>query len=139
MSTQRKKNEHRYMLGNLVKDENGNVLKICRISDKGITTSIGKEVSYEEIRPIPLSDEFLKDNEFIFNESEKSKGTLGGVLTTISAPDYYGPCITKREYNFYEREAEYAIAGIVVRTVDELQNLYNVCGCSSISEKFFIK
>lgn len=138
MSTERK-NEHRYMLGNLVKDENGNVLKICGISGKGITTSIGKEVSYEEIRPIPLSDEFLKDNEFIFNEPEKSKGTFGGVLTTISTPDYYGPFITKREHYFYEREAEYAIAGVIVRTVDELQNLYNVCGCSSISEKLFIK
>ena len=83
----------------------------------------------KEIEDIPLSDEFFINNDYEFDEKTR----------LFIANDGFGPVIKKclPDYSCSDRVA-YSVAGIVIRTVDEFQNLMNVIHCEKIADKITI-
>lgn len=133
----------RYMSGNLVKYE-GQVHKIHTSTSGYVTledvfidmlneydehTTYYKNLEDGEIEDIPLSDEFFINNDYKFN----SKSEL------FTANDGFGPAIKKSVLDYFcSDRVEYSVAGIVVRTVDEFQNLMNVIHCERIADKITV-
>lgn len=88
-----------------------------------------KTLEEGEVEDIPLSDEFFINNDYKFN----SKSEL------FIANDGFGPAIKKSELDYFcSDKVEYSVAGIVIRTVDEFQNLMNVIHCERIADKVIV-
>ena len=88
-----------------------------------------KTLEEGEVEDIPLSDEFFINNGYKFN----SKSEL------FIANDGFGPAIKKSELDYFcSDKVEYSVAGIVIRTVDEFQNLMNVIHCERIADKVIV-
>ena len=56
---------------------------------------------------------------------------------SILAKDNKGPATTRRMDD--KGFPEYSITGIIVRSVDEWQNIMHVCGCSDIADSVVVK
>ena len=131
-------NKH-FMIGNLVRNKITNeVIKITSIDEDGVFDENSCYYVYNSIEKIPLTDEFFKNNAYHFETLKKKDN--GRVVTIISTENYIGPAITKYESDIFSTYSptEYCIAGIIIRTVDEYQNLMNICRCSFISDKIKI-
>lgn len=89
---------------------------------------------YSDIKDIPLDDEFFRVNEYHISEPHKEGDKL---VYHIISNDYFGPAVTKYEPKFpnIRDGVEYCITGIIIRTVDEFQNLMNICHCQNIADK----
>lgn len=126
------------MSGNLIKFR-GKIYKIVsvtletadieHIEPSGII-QIFRNIDIRTIEDIPLSDELFTSNGYKFN----SKSEL------FTAGDGFGPAIRKRTLDCYfdSDKIEYSVAGIIVRTVDEFQNLMNVMHCERIADKITV-
>lgn len=135
-------NQKRFMLGNLVMHKNDGVCRIMNITDdllclKKCSDGFMLYSRYDEIEGIPLSDKFFLDNDYGITTPQKE--SYGRTVQSIISMDGIGPAVTKytREDGFatyYEDEVEYCITGIIIRTVDDFQNIMNVCGCRRISD-----
>lgn len=81
----------------------------------------------EVIEDIPLSDEFFINNDYKFDKR----------TDLFIAKDGLGPAIKKNVSDDYfnSDRVEYSVAGIIIRTVDEFQNLMNVMHCERIADK----
>lgn len=119
----------RYMSGNLVKYK-GQVHKVHTSTGRYVTLDdVFINLEDGEIEDIPLSDEFFINNDYKFN----SKSEL------FIANDGFGPAIKKSELDYFcSDKVEYSVAGIVIRTVDEFQNLMNVIHCERIADKVIV-
>ena len=120
------------MNGNLVKFR-GKIYKIITATLETVDiepyeiSPIFRNIDIRAIEDIPLTDEFFISNDYKFN----SKSEL------FIAGDGYGPAIRKRFLDCYfgSDKIEYSVAGIVIRTVDEFQNLMNIMHCERIADK----
>jgi hypothetical protein len=90
------------------------------------------------VKSISLRDDFFFRNDYMITKWNTEKN--GECWCSIIRKDFYGPAITKRKINHLsdDNEVEYAVTGIIVRTVDEFQNLMNVCGCQDIANNLII-
>lgn len=129
------------MNGNLVRYE-GQVHRVNTSTGEYVTLEGVFEIDEEEyiecyknledgeIEDIPLSDEFFTSNRYKFDEN----------ADLFIAEDGFGPAIKRRstlDY-FCSDRVEYSVAGIVIRTVDEFQNLMNVIHCERIADKITV-
>ena len=135
----------KYMNGNLVRHE-GQVHRIKTSTSRYVTLEdvfIDALNEYDEpaiyyktledereIEDIPLSDEFFINNDYKFDKRTE----------LFIASDGFGPAIKKSIHNDYfcSDRVEYSVAGIVIRTVDEFQNLMNVMHCEEIADKIVV-
>lgn len=140
----------RFMLGNIVLIDGKYPCEIKEIGKDAVNvkplveTPYGDEfdVGYDFIGRIPLTDSFFADNEYKI--SEPIDYVYGIKMQHIVAKDGIGPAVTKYTTDTFcslmqPGEVEYCITGIIIRTVDDFQNIMNVCGCGGISDKVLIK
>lgn len=82
------------------------------------------------VEDIPLSDEFFINNDYKFDKRTE----------LFIAKDGFGPAIKKSILNDYfcNDRVEYSVAGIIIRTVDEFQNLMNIMHCERIADKITV-
>ncbi len=135
----------RLMLGNLVKYRKTETCKIVNIADDVVclrkcSDGFMTYARYDDIECIPLTDKFFLCNDYGISHPVRYKG--GGRLVSHIVPmDGFGPAITKytiddiNDLSFYENEIEYYITGIMIRTVDDFQNIMNICGLCEIADK----
>ena len=83
-----------------------------------------------EVEDIPLSDEFFINNNYKFDKRTE----------LFIANDGFGPAIKKSSHNDYfcSDRVEYSVAGIIIGTVDEFQNLMNIMHCERIADKITV-
>ena len=86
--------------------------------------------SYDVLDKIPLTDAFFERNEFNFFDCADDS-------QSILAKDNKGPATTKTTND--DGTIEYCITGIIVRSVDEWQNIMHICGCSDIADGVVVK
>ena len=134
--------KRRFMLGNLVMI-NGKVNRVVSVNNDSWISAVDTETElestygYDMIRPIALNDSFFTDNGYEFDVMHDDKD---GKITNIIPGDHTGPAVTKYEFEpWHHRETEYCVTGIIVRTVDEFQNIMNVCGCQDIADKIKVR
>jgi hypothetical protein len=136
------KEDKKFMIGNLVKINN-KIHKITLISESDITARDIESgdlsvYTYDQITPIRLSDDFFRDNGYIFDNRYSDRHER--YVTHIVPGEYAGPAVTKYEYeSLSSQETEYCVTGIIIRTIDEFQNIMNICHCSFISDKIIAK
>lgn len=82
------------------------------------------------VEDIPLSDEFFISNDYKFDKRTE----------LFIAKDGFGPAIKRSILNDYfcSDRVEYSVAGIIIRTVDEFQNLMNIMHCERIADKITV-
>lgn len=141
------KSHQRFMLGNLVLYRKNEVCRVMSIADDVMClkkTSDGYMLyaRYAEIESIPLSDKFFLGNDYVMTQPQKDG--YGRVSINIVPMDGFGPAITKHmnEDGFapYTTDyIEYCITGIIIRTIDEFQNIMNICGCQNIADKVEVR
>ena len=127
-----------FMLGNWVSVDcipYAHPFRIANLTEKGVVieNENGRHqtiCSYDVLNKIPLTDDFFKRNEFTFYDN--SDGSQ-----SILAKDNKGPATTRRMHD--KGFPEYSITGIIVRSVDEWQNIMHVCGCSDIADSVVVK
>lgn len=90
------------------------------------------------VKSISLCDDFFFRNDYMITKWNTEKN--GECWCSIMRKDFCVPAITKRKINYWsgDNDVEYAVAGIIVRTVDEFQNLMNVCGCQDVANNLII-
>lgn len=121
------------MIGNVVR-VNDNTVKICGIGENDVTVRMADGTSltieYEKVKDIPLSSEFFKQNGFVFISHVY---TYGDEIHSVMYKDYTGPSttITKKKIS---NIPEFSVTGIIVRTVNDWQNIMNICGCEYIAD-----
>ena len=144
----------RFMIGNTVRKNTGKIATIYHIGGPGMVENnntyvlrtipnggtIGAaylEIAYDdEFDVIPLTDKILLDSKFKKLENNNTEGP--SMYEHFMFLGSYGPCVTK-EIDARDNSSIYTVAGIVIRTVDELQNIMNICGVNEIADNITIK
>ena len=85
----------------------------------------------EQIREIFINDELFKELGYEISPEVEIGG--GSTISHIVAEDAYGPAITKITRG--RDDAQYALTGLLIETVDDFQNLMRHCRCSEIADK----
>lgn len=134
---------NKYNVGNLVEDGDRNVVRLIE-SHMGGTYKAkrGEEfisLNEDAIYPIWLNDEFFTNNGYHKSALYEEPGGTSSVL--FVANDGYGPAITKRfsHWGTMVADPEYSIAGIIIRSVADFQNLMALCHCGSIADKVTVE
>ena len=130
----------RYMNGNIV-SYNGNLCRVIGSEEEYLYVKYiddGTETTVLEttVQNIPLNDKFFVDNGYGISDVYE-EGTRK--IQHIIPFDGFGPAITKYADETVNGAHEYCIAGIIIRTVDDFQNLMNICKCYSISDKIKVE
>ena len=127
-----------FMLGNWVSVDGipyAQPFRIANLTEKGVVieNENGRHqtiCSYDVLNKIPLTDDFFKRNEFNFYDNRDGS-------QSILAKDNKGPATTRITHE--DGTVEYCITGIMIRSVDEWQNIMHICGCSDIADSVIIK
>ena len=135
-------NKTKYMCGNWVKDDEGTIFQVVGVN------SIEADVrprdwfaafrrKFSTLKGIPLDDDFFVRNGYTIDEP--CKDGYERYVQHIVASDGIGPAVTKYTAEFGRLwsgdEVEYCVTGIIIRTIDEFQNIMNICGCEDIADK----
>ena len=132
----------KYMTGNWIKGPDGKVSRIYSIDDDGVHAKPidqfdAVHMKFADISGIRLDDDFFIKNGYTIDEGYDEDQERH--VQHIVAGDYIGPSVTKYSKLFGHlwsgEDVEYCITGIIIRTVDEFQNLMNICHCENIAEK----
>lgn len=79
---------------------------------------------------IPITDEWLNMFSFMSSKDFHERNEYDELFIHS---DNYGPAILKRKC--INDEIEYSIAGIIVRTINDLQGLFNVMYCENLAHE----
>lgn len=132
----------KYMTGNWIKGPDGKVARIYSIDDDGVRAKpidqfAAVHMKFADISCIRLDDDFFVRNGYTIDKPYTD--SYERYVQHIVANNGIGPAVTKYTAQFGRLwsgdEVEYCVTGIIIRTIDEFQNIMNICRCEDIADK----